>query len=159
MVSRARRRKRPTAMTMQSPRGPRQPRRHARSRASSSQCRFLISRKTQRLYVRQAFAPIFEPFTVPLDPSEGWGTEVPMTKHRTITGFAAVALLAAAAALLRSLVPASAKPIYPTQPCRVFVDTNYTQIAEQCGTVGRFYPRRLFVRASRPSSSYYGPYY
>jgi hypothetical protein len=91
--------------------------------------------------------------------SEGWGTEVPMTKHRTITGFVAVALLAAAAALLHSLVPASAKPIYPTQPCRVFVDTNYTQIAEQCGTVGRFYPRRLFVRASRPSSSYYGPYY
>jgi hypothetical protein len=62
------------------------------------------------------------------------------------------------AALLLSLVPASAKTIYPTQPCRVYVDTDYTQIAEQCGTVGRFYPRRLFVRASRPSS-YYGPYY
>jgi len=32
-----------------------------------------------------------------MDPSAGGGTEVPMTKHRTITGFAAVALLAAVA--------------------------------------------------------------
>ena len=62
------------------------------------------------------------------------------------------------ATLLLSLVPASAKTISPTQPCRVYVDTDYTQIAEQCGTVGRFHPRRLFVRASRPSSYYYGPY-
>jgi hypothetical protein len=46
--------------------------------------------------------------------------------------------LATAATLLLSLVPASAKTIYPTQPCRVYVDTDYTQIAEQCGTVGRF---------------------
>ena len=67
--------------------------------------------------------------------------------------------LATAATLLLSLVPASAKTIYPTQPCRVYVDTDYTQIAEQCGTVGRFYHRRLFVRAARQSSYYYGPYY
>ena len=66
--------------------------------------------------------------------------------------------LATAATLLLSLVPASAKTIYPTQPCRVYVDTDYTQIAEQCGTAGRFHPGRLFVRASRPSSYYYGPY-
>ena len=67
--------------------------------------------------------------------------------------------LVTTATLLLSLMPASAKTTYPTQPCRVYVDTDYTQIAEQCGTVGRFYPRRLFVRASRPSSCYYGPYY
>jgi len=67
--------------------------------------------------------------------------------------------LATTAPLLLSLMPARAGTIYPTLPCRVFVDTDYTQIAEQCGTVGRFYPRRLFLRASRPSSYYYGPYY
>ena len=39
--------------------------------------------------------------------------------------------------LLLSLVSASAKTIYPTQPCRVYVDTDYAQVAEQCGTVGR----------------------
>jgi hypothetical protein len=61
--------------------------------------------------------------------------------------------------LLLSLVPASAKTIYPTQPCRVYVDTDYTQIAEQCGTVGRFFHRRLFVRAAMQSSYYYGSYY
>jgi len=60
------------------------------------------------------------------------------------------------AMLLLSLVPASARTIYPTQPCRVYVDTDYTQIAEQCGTVGRFYHRRLFVRAARQSSYYCG---
>jgi hypothetical protein len=58
------------------------------------------------------------------------------------------------ATLLLSLVPASARTIYPTQPCRV-----YAQIAEQCGTVGRFYHRRLFVRAARQSSNCYGLYY
>jgi hypothetical protein len=63
------------------------------------------------------------------------------------------------ATLLLSLVPASAETIYPTLPCRAFVDTDYTQIAEQCGTVGPFYLRRLFVRAARPSSYYYGLYY
>jgi hypothetical protein len=67
--------------------------------------------------------------------------------------------LATTALLLLSLISARAGTIYPTLPCRVFVDTDYTQIAEQCGTVGRFYPRRLFLRASRPSSYYYGPYY
>jgi hypothetical protein len=67
--------------------------------------------------------------------------------------------LATTALLLLSLMPARADTIYPTPLCRVFVDTDYTQIAEQCGTVARFYPRRLFVRASRPSSYYYGPYY
>jgi len=67
--------------------------------------------------------------------------------------------LATTALLLLSLIFARAGTIYPTLPCRVFVDTDYTQIAEQCGTVGRFYPRRLFLRASRPSSYYYGPYY
>jgi hypothetical protein len=43
-------------------------------------------------------------WAVPLDPSVGRGTEVPMTKHRTITGFAAVVLLAAGvtAATMRS---------------------------------------------------------
>ena len=61
--------------------------------------------------------------------------------------------------LLLSLVSASAKTIYLTQPCRVYVDTDYTQIAEQCGTVEPFYLRRLFVRAARPSSYYYGLYY
>jgi hypothetical protein len=67
--------------------------------------------------------------------------------------------LATTALLLLSLISARAGTIYPTLPCHVFVDTDYTQIAEQCGTVGRFYPRRLFVRASRPSSYCYGPYY
>jgi hypothetical protein len=62
------------------------------------------------------------------------------------------------AALLLSLVPASAKTIYPTRALSCVVYTDYTQIAEQCGMVGRFYPGRLFVRASRPSSYYYGPY-
>ena len=65
--------------------------------------------------------------------------------------------LATAAALLLSLMPARAGTIYPTLPCRVFVDTAYTQIAEQCGTVKRFYPRRLFLRAARRPSYYYCP--
>jgi hypothetical protein len=43
---------------------------------------------------------------------------------------------ATTALLLPSLMPAFAGTIYPTLPCRVFVDTDYTQIAEQCGTVG-----------------------
>ena len=60
--------------------------------------------------------------------------------------------------LLLSLVPASAKTIYPTQPCRVYVDTAYIQMAEQCGTVARFYRRRLFVRAARQSSYCCGLY-
>jgi hypothetical protein len=67
--------------------------------------------------------------------------------------------LATTALLLLSLMPALAGTIYPTLPCRVFVDTDYTRIAQQCGTVGRFYPRRLFLRAARRSSYYCGPYY
>jgi hypothetical protein len=67
--------------------------------------------------------------------------------------------IVATATLLLSLVPATARTIYPTQPCRVYVDTDYIQSAEQCGTVGRFYHRRLFVRAARQSSNYYGLYY
>ena len=70
-----------------------------------------------------------------------------------------ISLALVTATLLISHVPSSAGTIYPRQPCRVYVDTDYTQIAEQCGTVGRFYHRRLFVRAARPSSYYYGPYY
>ena len=66
---------------------------------------------------------------------------------------------ATAATLLLSLVPASAKTIYPTQPCRVYVDTDYSQIAEQCGTVGRFYHPRFFLRDARQSSYYYRLYY
>jgi hypothetical protein len=67
--------------------------------------------------------------------------------------------IVATATLLLSLVPATARTIYPTQPCRVYVDTDYIRITEQCGTVGRFDHRRLFVRAARQSSNYYGLYY
>jgi hypothetical protein len=56
--------------------------------------------------------------------------------------------LATTATLLLSMIPARARTIYPILPCRVFVDTDYTQIAEQCGTVARYYPRRLFLRAA-----------
>jgi len=42
----------------------------------------------------------------------GWGPEVPMTKHRTITGFVAVALLAAAANL-RAHSASADRPIAP----------------------------------------------
>jgi hypothetical protein len=48
-----------------------------------------------------------------------------------------------------SLMPADAQTIYPTQRCRVYYDTAYTQIPGQCGTVMPFYPRKLFVRTSR----------
>jgi hypothetical protein len=57
--------------------------------------------------------------------------------------------LAATAMVLLSPMPARAGTIYPKQPCRVFLDTDYTQIAGQCGASGRFYPRTLFVRARR----------
>jgi hypothetical protein len=53
------------------------------------------------------------------------------------------------ALLCFSLVPVGAQTIYPTQRCRVYVDTAYTQIPGQCGTVMPFYPRKLFVRTSR----------
>jgi len=55
------------------------------------------------------------------------------------------------------LAPARAYTIYPTSPCRVFVDTDYTQIAGQCGTVVRWHPRKLFVQAPR-RYYYYGPF-
>ncbi len=58
--------------------------------------------------------------------------------------------LATTAALLFSLAPAGAGTLYPVPPCRVFVDTDYTQIPGQCG--------RLFVRSVRQSSYYCGPY-
>jgi hypothetical protein len=59
--------------------------------------------------------------------------------------------VAATAAVLLLLVfaPARAYTIYPTSPCRVFVDTDYTRIAGQCGTVVRWYPRKLFMQAPR----------
>ncbi len=65
--------------------------------------------------------------------------------------------LATMATLLLGQVPALAATIYPTRPCRVYVDTDYTQIPGQCGTVGRFYPRRLFLRAARRPLYYCGP--
>jgi hypothetical protein len=40
----------------------------------------------------------------------------------------------------------------------VFVDTAYTQIPDQCGTVARAYPRRLFVPAARRPWYCYDPY-
>jgi hypothetical protein len=52
------------------------------------------------------------------------------------------------ALLCFSLVPVAAQTIYPTQRCRVYVDTAYTQIPGQCGTVAPFYyyPRKLCER-------------
>ena len=71
-----------------------------------------------------------------------------------------ISLALVTATLLISHVPSSAGTIYPRPPCRVYVDTDYTQIAEQCGTVGRFYHRKLFLRVARQSPPYYcGPYY
>jgi hypothetical protein len=70
-----------------------------------------------------------------------------------------ISLALVTATLLISHVPSGAGTIYPRQPCRVYVDTDYTQIAEQCGTIGRFY-RKLFLRVARQSPPYYrGPYY
>jgi hypothetical protein len=66
--------------------------------------------------------------------------------------------LVTTAALLLLQMPALAGTIYPMRPCRVYVDTDYIQIPEQCGTVARYYPRRLFLgEARRPS--YYCPWY
>ena len=53
------------------------------------------------------------------------------------------------ATFLLSLMPARADVIYPVQRCHVFEDTDYIGIVGQCGAVGRFYPRRLFVRTPR----------
>jgi len=66
--------------------------------------------------------------------------------------------LATAAALLLSLAPTGAGTLYPAPPCRVFVDTDYTQIPGQCGMAWHSYPRRLFERSVRQSSYYCGPY-
>jgi hypothetical protein len=66
--------------------------------------------------------------------------------------------MATTATLLLSFVPARADTIYPMLPCRVFVDTAYTQIPDQCGTVARAYPRRLFLPAARRSWYCYDPY-
>jgi hypothetical protein len=55
----------------------------------------------------------------------------------------------AAVLLLLVLAPARAYTIYPTSLCRVFVDTDYTQITGQCGTVVRWYKRKLFMQAPR----------
>jgi hypothetical protein len=65
-----------------------------------------------------------------------------------------ISLALATATLLLCVMPAHARIIYPTQPCRVFVDTDYTQIPDQCGTVGRWYPRRLFLRTSKTARYY-----
>jgi hypothetical protein len=66
--------------------------------------------------------------------------------------------MATIATLLFSLMPARAVTIYPMRPCRVFVDTAYTQIPGQCGTVVGAYPRRLFLRAARRPCHCYDPY-
>jgi len=63
--------------------------------------------------------------------------------------------LATAAALVLSVVPAGAGTIYPIPLCRVYDDTAFIQIPDQCGTVVPFYPRRLFVRAARKPWYYY----
>ena len=54
-----------------------------------------------------------------------------------------------------SLVSVDAQTIYPTQRCRVYYDTAYTQIPGQCGTVMPFYPRKLFLRTPRRQPVYY----
>jgi hypothetical protein len=65
--------------------------------------------------------------------------------------------LVTTATLMLFQMPALAGTIYPTPPCRVFVDTDYIQIAEQCGTVARFHPRRLLLREARRPTYYYCP--
>jgi hypothetical protein len=62
--------------------------------------------------------------------------------------------LAAAALLVLSVVPVRADVIYPTRWCRVYDDTAFTQIPDQCGTVVPYYPRKLFVRFPRRSLYY-----
>jgi hypothetical protein len=63
--------------------------------------------------------------------------------------------LAIAALLVLSVIPVRAQVIYPTQRCRVYDDTAFIQIPDQCGTVVPFYPRRLFVRSPRRPLYYY----
>jgi hypothetical protein len=70
-----------------------------------------------------------------------------------------ISLALVTAMLLISHVPSRAGTIYPRQPCRVYVDSDYTRIAEQCGTVGPFYHRKLFLWAARKSPYYCGRNY
>lgn len=62
--------------------------------------------------------------------------------------------IVAASMCLLGFTPARAEVRYPTQPCRVFVDTDWIRIPNQCGTVLRWYPRRLFL--SPVKRSFYG---
>lgn len=62
------------------------------------------------------------------------------------------------ATLLLSQMPARASTIYPARWCRVYDDTAFIQIPDQCGTVLPFYPRKLFV-SRKPSYRYYPNYY
>jgi hypothetical protein len=48
--------------------------------------------------------------------------------------------LATTAILLLSMIPARARTIYRILSCRVFVDTDYTQIAEHVGRKGASIP-------------------
>jgi hypothetical protein len=66
--------------------------------------------------------------------------------------------LATAALLVLSVIPVRAQTIYPTQGCRVYDDTAFTQIPGQCGTVVPFYPRKLFVRSARQPLYYFYRY-
>ena len=51
--------------------------------------------------------------------------------------------------LLLALTPTRAEVLHPKLPCRVFVDTDYTQIPGQCGTVWRSYAPKLFTLTTR----------
>ncbi len=62
--------------------------------------------------------------------------------------------IVAASMCLLTFTPARAEVRYPTQPCRVFVDTDWIQIPNQCGTVLRWYPRRLFLPPAKRSFYY-----
>ncbi len=64
--------------------------------------------------------------------------------------------LVTTATLLLFQTPAFAGTIYPTHWCRAYDDTSFIGIPGQCGTVARFYPRRLFLQAAR-RSYYYCP--
>jgi hypothetical protein len=67
-------------------------------------------------------------------------------------------VIGAASMCLLVFTPARAEVHYPTQPCRVFVDTDWIQIPNQCGTVLRWYSRRLLLPPVKRSSYHYGPY-
>jgi hypothetical protein len=59
--------------------------------------------------------------------------------------------------LLFSSLPVRADTIYPMRPCRVYADTSFIQIPDQCGAAGPFYHRRLFLRPARQLSYFYCP--